>query len=217
MSLRADAVTRGFDGRPVLDRVSLEIAPGETVGLQGPSGAGKSTLARLLAGLLAPQAGRVTCDGVVPAGRGRLTGTLGMLFQSPRRSCSPRMRLGDLIAEPIRAAGGPVGERVGRLAAEAGLTEDLLGRLPGQVSEGQLQRAALARALAGEPRYLICDEATAMLDALTTASVVRVLRRRAEAGLGVLAISHDPELLAVWADRIVDLAPLGDGAATPPQ
>lgn len=209
MSLTAKDVHVSFDGRPVLRGVSMSIVPGQTVGLFGPSGVGKSTLARVLAGLLRPDSGSVTCDDEpVWARRGRLTGRVAMLFQSPRRSCSSRQRLGELIAEPLALRGMPQGqraERVAQLAREAGLTDDLLGRLPAEVSDGQLQRAALARALAIEPRYLICDEATAMLDALTTASVVGVLSRQAQAGLGVLAISHDQELLAAWADRVEEL------------
>lgn len=202
MTLVAEQVVVAHDGRRVLDGVSITVEPGQTVGLRGPSGVGKSTLARALCGLLPVQSGSISCDGAPPGRRGRMDGRVGMLFQSPRRSCSPRMRLGELIAEPLRTRDRA---RVRALAREAGLTDDLLGRLPAEVSDGQLQRAALARALAAEPRYLICDEATAMLDALTTASVVQVLRRRADEGLGVLAISHDAELLSAWADHVVEL------------
>ncbi|HHV20628.1 MAG TPA: ATP-binding cassette domain-containing protein [Propionibacterium sp.] len=209
MSLTASELRVGYDGRVVLDGLSFSVEAGETVGLCGPSGSGKSTLARALAGLVRPAAGSVMCDGVpVSTRRGRMSGAVAMLFQSPRRSCSPRVRLGDLIAEPLRLRGVPGREQgalVAAAASEAGLGESLLGRLPAEVSDGQLQRAALARALAAEPHYLICDEATTMLDALTTASVVAVLKRRAAAGLGVLAISHDRELLDVWADRVVTL------------
>lgn len=213
MSLDATAITVSYDGRLVLDGVSLSLAPGRTVGLVGPSGVGKSTLARVMAGLLSPLAGQVTRDGVpVETGRGRMAGEVTMLFQSPHRSCSPRQRLGALIAEPWAIAGVPRSdrhERVAALAHEVGLTADLLGRLPAQVSDGQLQRAALARALASGPDYLICDEATAMLDPISTAAIVAVLRRRAAAGLGVLAISHDTELLDAWADEVVALPALG--------
>ncbi|WP_432557386.1 ABC transporter ATP-binding protein [Granulicoccus sp. GXG6511] len=209
MSLTASDLRVGYDGRIVLDGISLRVDPGRTVGLAGPSGIGKSTLASALAGLIRPYAGTVTLDGV-PVGtrRGRMDGRVTMLFQSPRRSCSPRQRLGDLIAEPLGYRGRrrrDQSTRVGQLASEVGLTADLLGRLPDEVSDGQLQRAALARALATDPQYLLCDEATAMLDALTTASIVSTLRRRADAGLGVLAISHDRELLDAWADQVVEL------------
>lgn len=224
--LVAQEVRVSYDGRLVLDGVSLSVPRGRTVGLVGPSGVGKSTLARVLAGLLVPEAGTVTHGGEpVVTRRGRMTGRVAMLFQSPRRSCNPQQRLGELIAEPLRyvrlhrsgrALGVADAARVAEVAAEVGLTTDLLGRLPAEVSDGQLQRAALARALVADPAFLICDEATAMLDALTTASIVAVLRRRAEAGLGVLAISHDRELLDAWADDIVELAgPTGGSAALP--
>lgn len=245
MSLEAHAITVGYDDRPIIENVSIAIAPGEVVGLCGPSGAGKTTLARALTGLIPVNAGRVTLDAEgasverqivggatratgdaaratsdagrtpIETRRGRMTGAVTMLFQSPRRSCSPRQTLGRLIAEPL------AGRRSGKLSAddvraqtdalcrEVGLTSDLLGRLPAAVSDGQLQKAALARALATDPAYLICDEATSMLDALTTASVIAVLRRRVAHGLGILAISHDRELLAAWADPVLELTPEG--------
>ncbi|WP_420175822.1 ABC transporter ATP-binding protein [Luteococcus sp. OSA5] len=208
MSLVADDVVVTLGGRRVLDGVSLRVEPGQTVGLQGPSGVGKTTLARALTGLVPVQSGSVSCDGLPPGKRGRMSGRVTMLFQSPRRSCSPRMRLGGILAEAL-PPGPQRRERVKVLAGEVGLTDDLLERLPSQVSDGQLQRAALGRALANDPDYLICDEATAMLDAVSTAALVQVLRRRARNGLGVLAISHDPELLAVWADHVVDLGSAG--------
>lgn len=185
------------------------------MGLSGPSGTGKSTLARVLTGLLRPTAGSVLVEGEPLAGRrGRMTGRIGMLFQSPRRSCSPRMTLEQIIAEPMVISGAhrrELSRKVRSLAAEVGLTDDLLGRVPGQVSDGQLQRAALARALAQDPAYLVCDEATAMLDAVTTAVIARLVRDRAERGMGVLAISHDTDLLAAWADETVTLDDLQEG------
>ena len=108
-----------------------------------------------------------------------LRGTVSMLFQSPRASTDPRQTLASIIGQPGDIASRSID--VAALAAEVGLTPDLLSRRPHQVSDGQLQRACLARSLAQQPKYLICDEATAMLDAATTAhahSVDRESRRR---------------------------------------
>lgn len=206
MSLHATAVTAGYGEHVVVRLVSLEVPAGQIIGLTGPSGSGKSTLARVMTGLLAPMQGEVHMDGLaVPTRRGQMTGDIGLLFQSPRRACDPRRRLGAMVGEFTRPGAHAGGVAPLECAREVGLTLDLLGRLPAEVSDGQLQRAALARALAGAPRYLVADEATAMLDAATTASIAGVLRRRANEGLGVLAVSHDHALLAAWADEVYDL------------
>ncbi|MEV6710189.1 ABC transporter ATP-binding protein [Micromonospora wenchangensis] len=212
--LAAHQVTVHHGRQRVLDRVDLHVAPGETVGLRGPSGSGKSTLARVLAFLHAPDGGRITLDGEPVAGvRHRLPAAVrtrvAILFQSPRAASDPRLSLADLIAEPLRATGTPAGQvaaRTAELADLVGLTPDLLTRRPHAVSDGQLQRACLARALVHRPDHLLCDEATAMLDASTQAHVAAVVtdyQRRHRAG--VLLITHDPALLARWATRVVDL------------
>lgn len=212
--LAACQVTVSYGRQRVLDRVDLHIAPGETVGLRGPSGSGKSTLARVLALLQAPQGGHVTLDGQPVAGARYAVSSavrtrIAVLFQSPRAATDPRLSLADAIVEPLRATGVPVErarDRAAELAELVGLTPDLLTRRPHAVSDGQLQRACLARALAHRPDYLICDEATAMLDASTQAHLAAVVtdhQRRHDTG--VLVISHDPALMARWTDRVVDL------------
>ncbi|WFE63697.1 dipeptide/oligopeptide/nickel ABC transporter ATP-binding protein [Micromonospora sp. WMMD714] len=212
--LAAHQVTVRYGRHRVLDRVDLHVAPGETVGLRGPSGSGKSTLARVLALLHAPDGGRVTLDGRPVGGvRYRVPAAVrtrvAILFQSPRAASDPRLSLADLIAAPLRAVGTPTAQataRTAELADLVGLTPDLLARRPHAVSDGQLQRACLARALAHRPDHLLCDEATAMLDASTQAHVAAVVtdyQRRHSAG--VLLITHDPALLARWATRVVDL------------
>ncbi|MBO0896516.1 ABC transporter ATP-binding protein [Arthrobacter sunyaminii] len=206
------AVNVGFSygGRTVLRNVSLSIGAGSQVGLAGPSGSGKTTLARVLAGLMPPSTGHVTCNGATVQAAG--DGAVAMLFQSPRRSCSPRRTLRAVIAEGMMGGGRGSGRRrevdagVRQFAARVQLTGDLLDRYPHEVSDGQLQRACLARSLAAEPDYLICDEATAMLDAATTAAVVRIIGEEVTArGLGVLALSHDRELLDAWCGSITHL------------
>ncbi|MFG2501242.1 ABC transporter ATP-binding protein [Streptomyces sp. NPDC048441] len=210
--LELRSITAGYDRRaPVMRGVDLTVAPGASVGLLGPSGCGKSTLARVAALLHKPDAGRVVIDGE-PAGgwrhrapRAQRT-AFGVVFQQPRLSADPRLTLTNLIAEPLRAAGrsGEAAERVRELAATVGLGEDLLGRRPHEVSDGQLQRACLARALVLRPRWLICDEMTAMLDASTTAALVLAVEDyRRESGAGLLAVGHDRVLLERWCERSV--------------
>ncbi|GGU32658.1 ABC transporter ATP-binding protein [Streptomyces daghestanicus] len=210
------SVTAGYTrDAPVLRDVSLTVAPGEAVGLLGPSGCGKSTLARVAALLHRPDAGTVTVDGE-PVRRWRhraprdLRTAFGVVFQQARQAADPRLRLADLIAEPLRATGrrAEVARRVPELAAAVGLTGDLPARRPHEVSDGQLQRACLARALVLRPRWLVCDEMTAMLDASTTAALVAVVEEyRAATGAGLLAVGHDRVLLERWCDRTVDWAP----------
>ncbi|MFE8014062.1 ABC transporter ATP-binding protein [Streptomyces antibioticus] len=216
--LELRAITAGYDRHaPVVRGASLTVAPGEAVGLLGPSGCGKSTLARVAALLHRPDAGVVLLDGAPVRGwRHRapreLRTAFGVVFQQPRLSADPRLRLADLIAEPLRATGRRDGlpERVADLAATVGLTPDLLPRRPHEVSDGQLQRACLARALVLRPRWLICDEMTAMLDASTTAALVTVVEDyRRTTGAALLAVGHDRVLLHRWCDRTVRWEALG--------
>ncbi|RDI50775.1 ABC transporter ATP-binding protein [Nocardia mexicana] len=196
--LAAQDISVSFGRRRVLDRVSITVSPGEIVGLTGPSGTGKTTLAQVLTGLRRPDSGRVRCDGAELSRRH--SGRIAMLFQSPRRSCSPRMTLRDTISELGR---GPVDWDT--VLPAAGMTRDLLDRYPSQVSDGQLQRAAVARVLAWRPDYIVCDEMTAMLDPATTATVVRTVTATAATGVGVLLIGHDLPLLRACTNRLVHL------------
>ncbi|MFG3489416.1 MULTISPECIES: ABC transporter ATP-binding protein [unclassified Streptomyces] len=211
--LELDAVTAGYDRRaPVFRGASLTVAPGESVGLLGPSGCGKSTLARVAALLHRPDEGRFVLDGTEVTGwrhrapRAQRT-AVGVVFQQPRTAADPRLTLADLLVEPLRATGrrAEAAARLAELAPAVGLTPDLLGRRPHEVSDGQLQRACLGRALALRPRWLICDEMTAMLDASTTAALVGAVEAyREETGAGLLAVGHDRVLLHRWCDRTVE-------------
>jgi ABC-type dipeptide/oligopeptide/nickel transport system ATPase subunit len=221
--LAAVGVTVRYEDRVVLDDVHLAVRPGQTLGLRGPSGTGKTTLLRVLALLHRPDAGHVTLDAepvggvrhAVPAATRR---RIAVLFQSPRAACDPRLTLHQIIAEPLRVAdpSTPPLTAVRELADRVGLTEELVSRRPHAVSDGQLQRACLARALAQNPDYLLTDEATTMVDASTQAHLVAVIRDHQQAtGLGVLAVSHDSALLDRWADRTVDLEAMQNHRASP--
>ncbi|WP_051753379.1 ABC transporter ATP-binding protein [Streptosporangium amethystogenes] len=214
--LEASGITVRYGRHTALDETSLTIMPGKVTGLAGPSGCGKSTLARVMALMLRPASGTLTVDGtIVTRWRQRAARELrirvALIYQQPRLAVDPRLKLAEVIGEPLTANGRPDEGRVTELARETGLTGDLLTRWPHEVSDGQLQRACVARALTLEPRYLICDEMTTMLDASTQAHLVGVVNAyRERTGARVLAISHDPILLDRWADEVVGLAGQGD-------
>jgi len=200
MSVQAAGVTVSFGGVTVLDGVDLDAPAGTITGVTGASGSGKTTLLRVLAGLQVPDRGTVRHGGspLAPAG------SIALLAQHPRLVCNPRWTLRRIIAEPAAIRGEPDTAEV--LAERVGLDPSLLQRYPGQVSDGQLQRACLARVLGQSASTVLCDEPTAMLDPIASASVLRLLREIASGGAVVLVVSHDPELIAALADRQLSLS-----------
>lgn len=214
-------LTVGYHGVPVVKGFNLSLHRGETVGWFGDSGCGKTTTARAIAGRLTPLAGQIRwCESGETATpptnssatkqrpRAAVQPGVAMLFQSPRRSVNPRWTLGQIIEEPLVYADVPPDvrrEQTTEICDELGIPSEFRRRFPAEVSEGQLQRVALARCLLTNPTVLICDEATAMLDTFSTASLVRAIQRRSAQGLAVIAISHDRELLDYWADCSLDL------------
>lgn len=220
--LTLDDVTVRYPGevRPVLTGVDLTVDSGATIGVHAPSGTGKTTLLKTAALLLPAERGQVQLGETVVTGtRFRVARALrrdiGIVFQSPRSSTDSRLSLRQIIAAPLSHDRGLLrprpaqhDERIKQLAEHVQLSDDLLDRLPHQVSDGQLQRACLARAIALEPRVLICDEPTAMLDAPTTAVIMRLLRSHAEDGAAVLVASHDRALLNVTCDATFSIGDL---------
>ncbi|WP_440898862.1 ABC transporter ATP-binding protein [Actinosynnema sp.] len=206
MSLRARDVwfRYGRTGPWVVRGVDLDVEPGEVVGLHGASGSGKSTLGRLLAGLDRPRRGAVEADGAAPRpGRG-VPNPVQLAFQDAHSAMDPRWRVSEVLAETA-----PGGGAAGEVAAldPVLVPPALLDRFPHEISGGEAQRVNLARALLTSPRYLVADEITASLDAITQAVIWRLLLERVRADrVGVLAISHDRPLLDAVADRVVDLA-----------
>lgn len=196
----------------VLDGVDLTVAPGKILGLRGPSGCGKSTLASLLAGLRTPQRGTVEVDGQ-PLASYTGASPVQLVLQHPERAMNPRWKIRAVLAE---AFGGSRREAIetaiARVEAEwdahHGLVSpDWLDRFPHEISGGELQRVNLARALFASPRYLVADEISASLDAITqTVLWHRLDHEVSETGLGVLAVSHDTPLLERVADEVVDFA-----------
>ena len=219
--LAAEGVTKAFGrGRhavPALAGVSIVVREGESVGVVGPSGSGKSTLARILAGHLAWDTGRILLEGEeLPTswrGADRLRRRrIQLVMQDPSEALSPRLTVEELVREPLDVA--DVGDRPARRAAVGEALESV--GLPGggtflaarshQLSGGQLQRVALARALVAQPKVLVADEPTAMLDASEQARLLVVLReRQVEMGLGLVFVSHDLASVRKVSDRIVVL------------
>lgn len=203
-----------------VDRVSLAVAEGETLGIVGESGCGKSTLARVVVGLYKPTSGTVYFDGVDMAGKSpeaeEAARSVQMVFQDPTGSLNPRMSIGESVAEPLRARGiKDVEGRVRELFDLVALSEEFVDRLPHQLSGGQQQRACIARALIGEPRLVVHDESVSALDVSLQAQVLNLLRDLQERlGLTYLFISHDlatvqsisQRIAVMYLGQIVELA-----------
>lgn len=198
--LEAKNITFGYAGADPLYRgFDLRVEPGERVALQAPSGFGKTTLCRILAGYEQPQAGEVLVDGTPLPRRGVYP--VQLIQQHPEQAVDPRLRMRKTLAE--------AGEVPQQLLDDLGIRSEWLTRFPHELSGGELQRFCIARALATRPRYLICDEVSTMLDAVTQAHIWRVLLAYVQReNAGMLLVSHTPALTARVATREVDLVKL---------
>ena len=204
---RRPAAVRAVDG------VSLDITPGETVGLVGESGCGKSTLGRTLLRLLDPTGGTILFDGkdITRASASALRPIrrrMQMIFQDPYASLNPRMTVGTTISEPLEIFGLAGGksqrrDRVAALLEKVGLRPDAASRYPHEFSGGQRQRVGIARALAVEPRFIVCDEPISALDVSIQAQIVNLLQDLQQAeSLTYLFISHDLKIVQHICNRV---------------
>ncbi|WP_055561653.1 ABC transporter ATP-binding protein, partial [Streptomyces luridiscabiei] len=202
--------------RRVLDGVDLTVAAGETVALVGESGSGKTLTSRSALSLLPP--GALTEGTVAVAGddvltmsaarvRALRTGTVAMIFQDPRAAINPLRRIGDFLTESsvlTRTMSRPAATaRATELLGAVGVDDSALGKYPGQLSGGMLQRVMIAASLMGDPALLLADEPTTALDVTTQAEVVALLRRLQQRfGTGLLFVTHDLGLAAALSDRV---------------
>jgi len=210
-------LNRVVEGAPRLmlravDGVSFDVSQGETLALVGESGCGKSTVARLIVGLYPLSRGRIEFDGrdlaAPDTDAARLRRRMQMIFQDPYASLNPRWRVRDIVAEPVRVLGlaatkGAERARVAELLRQVGLAPEDGEKYPHEFSGGQRQRISIARALSGNPEFLVCDEPTSALDVSVQAQILNLMTELQERlGLTYLFISHNLAVVSHIADRV---------------
>ena len=225
--LRAERLVKHFKAIRAVDDVSLEVEEGQTLALVGESGCGKSTVGRLLLRLIEPTSGKVWFGGrdlySLPEREMRsLRREMQIIFQDPYGSLNPRMTVGDMLEEPLMLHGlakGRKAERVRELLNFVGLAPEHAKRYPHEFSGGQRQRIGIARALAVEPRLIVCDEPVSALDVSIQAQVINLFMDLQERlGLTYLFIAHDlavvrhisTRIAVMYLGRIVEIADRDD-------
>lgn len=208
--IQARGLTVRYGATVAVAGIDLDIPAGTTTGLVGESGSGKTTLARALMGLTAVSDGSVIVDGLditkmkVAERRRALPPRVQMIFQDPASSLSPRVRIGHLLREPLQIHGRLSEKpRIRQLLEALGLPLDIESKYPHQISGGQARRAAIARALILQPRFLIADEPTAGLDVSVQGDFLNLMSSlQRTLGLGTLFISHNLNVVARTTNRL---------------
>ncbi|MGH3661799.1 MAG: ABC transporter ATP-binding protein [Micromonosporaceae bacterium] len=208
--MRSGVFRRAAGQIKAVDGIDLEVRAGETLGLVGESGCGKSTTARLLLRLMRPTRGEVRFQGedLLAMSGSRLRQTrrqMQIVFQDPQASLNPRMSAGSIVAEPLRTHGydGTLRDRVRELLELVGLRPEHADRYPHEFSGGQRQRVGIARAIALNPKLIICDEAVSALDVSVQAQIVNLLQDLQERlGLTYIFIAHDLAVVENMCDRV---------------
>jgi len=212
--VRVRNVTAGYGAVTVLKDINIDIHRGRTVAVVGESGSGKSTVARVITGLLAPSVGTVQFDGtdLAPSYKARPLEQLGriqIIYQSADTALNAAQRVREIVGRPLELHQGLKGraqeDRVRELLAEIDLDPDTyIDRYPGELSGGQKQRIGIARALAADPDFIICDEVTSALDQLVAEGILRLLKRLQETrNIAYLFITHDLATVRAIADDVV--------------
>ncbi len=215
--LKTENLTRRFEDKDktvfaAVDKVSFTLYEGETLGIVGESGCGKSTLVKLITGLRYADSGKILLDGQdITRARGKklreVYRQMQMVFQSPVSSFDPRKTVGYGISESLRNNGVKKAERLKRTAElleKCGLSAEYATRYPHEMSGGECQRAAIARALAIKPKILICDEATSALDVTVQQQIMELLQSlKREKKLSFLFICHNLALVQSFCDRVI--------------
>jgi len=208
--LEVKHVKKYFGNKIVIDDINFTIKAGECLGIVGLSGGGKSTLAKIITRLIPFDGGQIILCGkdiLIEKDR-EIYKKMQMIFQNPEESFNPRRKLGKSIAEPIKnfLGGENLKERVENLLIEVGLPKNYTERYPREVSGGECQRAAIARAISINPKLLICDEATSALDVTIQEQIVALIRKICvEKNIACLFITHDLAILKKLADRVLVL------------
>ena len=217
--LKLTDITKKFEANTVnekvaLDHLNLTVEPGQFVTVLGSNGSGKSTMFNVILGSLFPDEGKVYLGDkdITKLKQSQLRdvyGNIQMVFQNPTGSFDPRRTLGDGIGESLRNRGmkkADIAIRVKELLEQCGLEEELAKRYPHEVSGGQCQRAAIARALAVEPKVLICDEATSSLDVTIQKQIMELLEELKDThGLSFIFICHNLALVQSFCDKVLVL------------
>ena len=201
---------------PTVDRINVTIRKGETIGLVGESGSGKSTILRVIAGLLPPLKGSIefeSTENLNTSVDNRAKDTLRriqLIFQNPDSSLNPRQTVGEILTQPLKLYFGLQGEelreRIEALLNRVRLRVDYIERLPSQLSGGEKQRVAVARAFAAEPDLVLCDEVTSALDVSVQAAVLELLTElQADRATTYIYVSHDLSVVRAVADRVAVL------------
>ena len=197
MQLKAQGINFKYkDDKYVLKDIDFTIDSGEVVGLVAPSGFGKTTLAKILAGYENPERGTVTIDGEKITNKGY--NKVQLIFQHPEKSVNPRWKMDKILKEAYLPSK--------ELLDDMGIKKEWLNRWPSELSGGELQRCCVVRALSPETKFLIADEMTTMLDAITQAQIWNVVLNHVKKyNIGLVVISHEKSLIDRICDRIVDL------------